>query len=182
MSAYYYLVSSLPMLRFDDRAPFASDTFLQLCKQHASHADFMLIEKTHYRSTGNEIFRHPLLKAWHRFWHATNLLLTQERSRKLGVESERYKVGSMAAQADSTDVVRAVMSAEHPLQAETMLLESCWKKLDWMGANHLFDIEFLLVYRMKLQVLERKDLFTPLEGNAEFKRLFSNLQTTIKSL
>jgi len=41
---------------------------------------------------------------------------------------------------------------------------------------------FLLSYRLKLQLLLRKDLFSPLEGNAEFKLLFSNLQTNIKSL
>ena len=182
MSVYYYLVSSLPMLRFDDQAPFTSETFLQLCNQHLSHTDYELISEARFRLHGSEVPHHSLLAAWYRFWHSTNLLLTQERARKLGLESEHYKTGSTFFESDSSDVVRDVLSAEHPLQAETVLLESYWKKLDWMETNHLFDIEFLLVYRLKLQILERKDLFTPLEGNAEFKRLFSNLQTTIKSL
>jgi len=57
-----------------------------------------------------------------------------------------------------------------------------WKYLDDLSGLHTFDIEALLAYAVKLQILERKGRFSLQDGNSEFKRLFSTLQSKIKSI
>jgi hypothetical protein len=80
------------------------------------------------------------------------------------------------------DLVKQAMQAEHPLAAELLLMRFFWDTADSLKQMRIFSIEVLYAYAIQLALLERKSLFTPLEGNAEFKRLFSNLQSIIKSI
>jgi hypothetical protein len=104
--------------------------------------------------------------------------LNDQRSKKLGLSSPKYhndgeKEGRIG------EAVRQAISNENALDAELSLLSLKWKYLDEIAALHYFDVEALLSYAVKLQLLKRKSLFTKEEGNAEFKRLFSNLQSEI---
>ncbi len=81
-----------------------------------------------------------------------------------------------------SETVRQALSNDDVLQAEMMLIRLHWNYLDDLSALHTFDIEGLLSYALKLKMLQRKkSLFTREEGNAEFKRLFSNIQTEIEN-
>ncbi len=180
MSSYYYLAASLPLLRIDEHGPCSDAEFMALCARHLSRSDYAILAKADLDARCTTA-PHRFLAAWNSFRKAVGVLLVEERARRLKLDSEHYKSGSMH-DGESAEVVRSVLTAEHPLQAESLLLEACWNKIESLAVNHTFDIVFLLAYRLKLQILERKDLFTPLEGNAEFKRLFSNLQMNIKSL
>ncbi|MFA6646414.1 MAG: DUF2764 domain-containing protein, partial [Sphaerochaetaceae bacterium] len=57
-----------------------------------------------------------------------------------------------------------------------------WQKATELIHLQIFTTEVVYTYAIQLSILERKSLFTPLEGDAEFKRLFSNLQSIIKSI
>ena len=74
------------------------------------------------------------------------------------------------------------MQTENPLESELLLMRFQWEKAEELLSTRVFDREVLFTYAIQLALLERKALFTPLEGNAEFKRLFSNLQSIIKSI
>ena len=101
--------------------------------------------------------------------------------KKLSIDDQRYR-NTEEKQPRIEEAVRMAMGAETPLQGELVLLQLLWKYVDDLSIGHVFDVEFLLAYHLKLQLLIRKELFSPMEGNAEFKRLFSNLQTNIKSI
>ncbi len=45
MASYYYLVATLPSLRYDGVLPFTTDTFLSLCKDQVSKAHYLLLEQ-----------------------------------------------------------------------------------------------------------------------------------------
>jgi hypothetical protein len=179
VASYYFLGASLPMLRFDENAPMSDDTFMGLCKAQLSGQDYALLE--HATLGKHEIGEHRFLIRWNSFFSTLQLLMATERAKKLGIDAEQYRP-RYAYQLEATTALKQIVQAEDPLQSELELLRACWRVLDDMETNHMFDMVFLLSYRLKLQLLLRKDLFSPLEGNAEFKRLFSNLQTNIKSL
>ncbi|HKL56952.1 MAG TPA: DUF2764 family protein [Sphaerochaeta sp.] len=174
MASYYYLVATLPMLRFDGSCPFSTDSFLEQCRTQVSERDYQTIAS----ALSGRGSLHPFLKRWQRFSSMVKKELNDQRSKKLSLSSPKYR-NDGEKEFRIGEAVRQALSNENALESELSLLALKWNYLDEISALHYFDVEALLSYAVKLQLLERKSLFTKEEGNAEFKRLFSNLQTEI---
>ena len=174
MASYYYLVATLPLLRYEAQSPFDTDSFLEQCKSQVTARDYQTIVSA---LTGRPS-THPFLKGWQQFASMVKKELNDQRSKKLGLSESKYRnEGEKAFRI--AEAVRQALSNENALDAELSLLALKWNYLDEVAALHYFDVEALLSYAVKLQLLQRKSLFTKEEGNAEFKRLFSNLQSEI---
>jgi hypothetical protein len=165
------------MLRFDDAAPFGCAAFLELCKGKVSPSDYETLSK----ALDGERSGHPFLKKWQTFYQMTKAELNDQRSRKLSRQTARYR-NDGPREHRITETVRVAVGSDNPLEGELALLQLFWKYLDELAVLHTFDLEGLLCYALKLQLLERKGLFDREDGNAEFKRLFSNLQTEIEKI
>ena len=174
MASYYYLVATLPMLRYDGQSPFDTASFLEQCKNQVSARDYQTIASA-LSGRGSS---HPFLKKWQQFASMVKKELNDQRSKKLNLSSPAYR-NDGEKEFRIAETVRQALSNANVLEAELSLLALKWNYLDEISALHYFDVEALLCYAVKLQLLERKSLFTKEEGNAEFKRLFSNLQTEI---
>ena len=181
MASYYYLVASLPMLRFDEAPPITMNQFLSSCKQSMNLRDYNLVEKLAQGEVGEVQHEHPFLADWSKFLLQMKLSLHEQRGKALGrvAESDR---ASFNRDIHSEEVVKLAMQAENPLEAELLLMQYHWTVAEALSQSCVFSIQVLFTYAIQLALLERKALFTPLEGNAEFKRLFSNLQSIIKSI
>lgn len=176
MASYYYLVATLPSLRYDGTPPFSVEKFVSLCKEHVGKHDFQTIEAAIRQRPSN----HSFLKQWQHFESMLKKELNDQRSRKLGLNSSIYK-NDGDKEHRIAEVVRQAVQNEDVLASENALLLLQWKFLDELSALHTFDVEGLLSYALKLTLLERKSLFIREEGNTEFKRLFSNLQSEIEN-
>ena len=174
MASYYYLVATLPLLRYEGSSPFDTLSFLEQCKNQVSARDYQAIES----ALSGRPSSHPFLKKWQQFTSMVAKELNDQRSKKLGLSASKYR-NEGEKEFRIGEAVRQALSNENALDAELSLLELKWNYLDEIEALHHFDVEALLAYAVKLQLLERKSLFTKEEGNAEFKRLFSNLQSEI---
>ncbi|NBK24843.1 MAG: DUF2764 family protein [Spirochaetia bacterium] len=174
MASYYYLVATLPMLRYESQSPFDTDSFLEQCKGQVSDRDYQsIVSALSGRSSS-----HPFLQKWQQFASMVKKELNDQRSKKLDLSAPKYRNDGEKAFRIG-EAVRQALSNENALDAELSLLSLKWDYLDEIAALHYFDVEALLAYALKLQLLQRKGLFTKEEGNAEFKRLFSNLQSEI---
>lgn len=176
MASYYYLVATLPSLRYDGVLPFTTDDFLELCKGQVSDAHYRLLVSA---ITG-DVKSHRFLSTYQHFADMVTNELTEARSRKLSLSDPAYR-NEGDKEAKIAETVRQALATEDVLQAELLLLQLHWKFLDDLSALHTFDIEALLSYALKLKMLQRKSLFSREEGNVEFKRLFSNIQTEIEN-
>lgn len=182
MSSYYYLVAALPMLRYDGAAPMTYEDFLELCRGNVSKRDFRLISSATLSPAGDDrSSTYPFLKKWNHFRDMVASELSDQRARKLEFCGDRYK-NEGDKEYRISETVRAALSAPNPLQGELLLISLYWKFLDDLGGLHAFDVDALLAYAVKLQLLERKGRFSSQEGNTEFRWLFSNLQSKIKSI
>lgn len=185
MSSYYYLVATLPMLRYEDSSPMSHEAFLELCHGNISDSDYRLVCSASLSSSAASDAEggksHPFLRKWEGFRDMVAKELNDQRARKLELGGDRYK-NDGDKEYRISETVRAALAASNPLQGELLLMQLYWKYLDDLSGLHTFDIEALLAYAVKLQILERKSRFTLQEGNSEFKRLFSNLQSKIKSI
>ena len=68
---------------------------------------------------------------------------------------------------------------ESPLQAEEALNLARWGYLDQLEAGHYFDIDKLVVYVLRLQLLERKARFDEQKGREMFDLVYGEITRPI---
>ncbi len=173
MASYYYLISSLPMLRADCPMPFSYDTFLNMCQAAVSSSNYELLKNLSVNSTEG-----PLIKEWSEFYGKLSREMTYQRKLKHGIPCEQ------PAEHDDeiVRIVNSALSANNPLEAEEMLLSLEFAKLDSLIGMHYFDEYMLFGYALKLQLLQRQTVFELEKGKEEFKRLFDGIQAKILSI
>ena len=79
MASYYYLVSSLPMLKTQGEPPMDYAAFLGMCKTAVSSGVYQTLEELTVESD-----KGPLLSEWAGFYRALSRELTYQRNVKLG--------------------------------------------------------------------------------------------------
>lgn len=173
MASYYYLISSLPMLRTQGEPPMDYATFLSQCRSAVSEGTYKTLEELSVRSG-----KGPLLSEWGEFYQSLSRELTYQRSVKLG------RVCPVPSDRDSgiVQVVTAAVNAENPLEGERLLLDLEFRRLDDMIGLHNFDEYALYGYAMKLQLLERQRTFRYDRGKQDFDGLMDNIRQQISSL
>jgi len=104
--------------------------------------------------------------------------MADQRSKKLNISGDKYK-NTGDKEIRIVESVRNALSAPNALEGELLIMQLYWKYLDDESASHVFDLEGLLGFSIKLQLLERKSVFNREDGNKEFISLLSNLQSNI---
>ncbi len=173
MASYYYLISSLPMLRADSAMPFSYDTFLSMCQTCVDASTYKLLENLSVNSTEG-----PLVEDWAKFYGVLASELSYQRNLKLGRPCDQ----PVEREEETIRAVSAALNAQNPLEAEIQLLELEFKKLDELTSLHFFDAYTLFGYALKLKLLQRLTIFDTPKGQTEFKRLFDGIQAQILSI
>ena len=170
MASYYYLVSSLPMLKTQGEPPMDYAAFLGMCKTAVSSGVYQTLEV--------ESDKGPLLSEWAAFYKALSRELTYQRNVKLG------RPCPIPADRDAAIVqtVTAAVNAENPLEGERLLLDLEFRRLDDMIGLHNFDDHALYGYAMKLRLLERQRGFRYETGKRAFDGLMANIRQQVASL
>ena len=173
MATYYYLMSSLPDLYADEEMPITYDQFIIMCVGNVSEKKFELLKNLTLDSSEG-----PVMKKWSRFYSGLSAELNAQRSIALGkpyqVEYEKDPVSTLIAQ--------SAITAKNPLEGEKVLLEHEFEALDHYIGGHFHDDVCLFGYAIKLKLLERQSCFVKSKGQAEFKKLFDNVQQRVYNL
>ena len=171
--AYYYLISSLPMLKADGDMPFSYDQFLDMCKANLNDDKYKLLEElTLSSNTG------PFISKWASFYGIINEELCYQRKIKLG-----RKANPPAIRDESiSKLVASAISNKNPLVAEEMLLALEFEKLDELVGWHYFDDYALIGYALKLKLLERKKTFDKQKGKSEFNGIIEKMEHQILNM
>lgn len=171
MSNYYYLVSSLPMLFFHHGQPFISyKSFMEDCRRLIKHNDYIHLLNTklnsdHFYNNTTSTFM---------IWQKSNFALRNElvrlRAKKLNIDPQQY-IRPYYIDQSVSEIIKDNIEDFTPLQAEFHLMELQWRILEFLQSGHHFDLEFLILYSLKLQLLERKALLTDETGKARFNSI-----------
>lgn len=170
MASYYFLLSSLPMLRADGGMPFSYSEFLQKCRPCVSDARYAILQ-----SLTPDSDKGPLLAEWSKYYAVFKRELNSLRGRRLGRPEER----SLSKDETVLKEISAALGDKNPLDAEKALLSLQFKKLDELIGTHYFDDRALTGYALKLKLLERKSCFDQKKGKAELDRILDGLQKQI---
>ncbi|HAR68123.1 MAG TPA: hypothetical protein DCR55_18260 [Lentisphaeria bacterium] len=148
----YYLLASLPSLKFPGKPPVASEEFLATCRTQLGDADYALVDSATLELCASE---HPVLTRW-RDWDAgVRNSLAALRARKLSWPArDSHRAVPMAN--TSYAWLTGVVEAPSPLEGERLLDKARWRFLHDLQAGQAgFDLIGVVIYRLQLQLLER---------------------------
>ena len=157
MAEYYYLVATLTYLKFADAPPVSSEEFLSECRRWLSPEDMRSLESAgrgHHELMPGDA---PVLKEWKAFDRRLREELAVVRSARK--KSEAFK---------APERLRQFVDQQNPLLVELELERFRWGFLEDRGAVYFFDVNALIVYFLKLQMLERMAEFNKDAGEKFF--------------
>ncbi|MCF6335678.1 MAG: DUF2764 domain-containing protein [Spirochaetales bacterium] len=179
MGNYYYAVSSLPFLVFDVEPVITMLEFNDICNSAVSSADMKIIDSVVLSETDRADVDIPLLAEW-RAWEGS---LRNELAKLRGSDMEVLYdswLRDIEINTGAPLVARNAFKAESPLLAENVIDRGRWSFLDEIEVGHYFDIEKILVYSLRLQILERKQMFTSHRGEANFNVIYENIKEAVR--
>lgn len=165
----YYLTASLPVLTFGMKPPFSSRDFLDDCERvllpsdHASVREAFVDAKTEVS--------HPAVRQWQDFLRALRNELVVVRAERLKRDAAAMLHGERDPSALVIDAVEQAVKAPDPMAAEQILDNARWRFLDEIAAGHYFDMTGIIVYGLKLKILERYQAVNVLAGKEKFKEI-----------
>jgi len=162
MDKHYYLVSQLPSLQFDREPFFSVESFLEEAGKWMNRREYSLLVscrlfQTSLQRNGISVYD-------------TYLSFEERFSRELAEWRREQKKGQ---ERKLPPELAALVSEGDPLIVEKMLLKARWDFLDESVIEHHFDLSFLVVYFLKLQILEKLAEYDPEKGRDVYQRLIT---------
>jgi len=180
VGSYYYLMSQLPFLIYEQKPPMSSGAFKELAESLMDEDDASLLGNVHLDqdlSGDNEsaVTGCNFIDDWRVWERALRLNLEKSRAIKLKrdnlllAEPPFYPADAAAA------AHKAVNSESSPLDTEILLDKARWNAIENLAGNDYFDRNNVYAYLLKLMLIERRLLFNVERGFAEYKSLYASI-------
>ena len=182
MGSYYYLIAQLPFLTYGLEAPMSSSAFRDLAMTGLSRQDARGLECCNLALTARlnepDILGNKVSSAFIRYWYewedVLRLNLAKSRSIKLKRENIDQRIQDAPEYpADAAAAAKAAMAMDSPLEAELFLNKARWNAIDTYKYIDYFSENTIFTYYLKLQLMERREVFNMDEGFAEYKTLYA---------
>lgn len=174
MSEYYYFGASLPMLRMNQAPPISYDSFMKACSENLSRHD-MADMRLAVLAGGEGDATLSVVRAFRRYASELNKAINHERAKRLGFSG--YEKGS--DDKSISDRAREIVALSDPLKAEREVLSSYFDFLSSYESISPFSAESLMIYSLKLQIIEVSSSFSPEQGRSEFDKLYKSIEEDI---
>jgi hypothetical protein len=177
------------MLHFDAAPPVSHEFFLDLCAEHLPARLNELVRNARLDPEDGKNVEHPLLRHWYRWETALRNELVRLRAAAAGLDPVDYQRALPRPDYENGggDVVecelmaREVFAQDNPLIAEGALDRARWQILSSRELLHGFDEHRILVYALKLQILEKRATRTEEAGLARLDHIRQTAIEEIKS-
>jgi len=158
MDKYYYLAAQLPVLGFDQPLPIEIGDFLNEARKWLSPPDYRLLREIDIHTTTDSAEDPPTLKSFKHFEHRLRTELSHWR--KAYKQRLEYKPAAFQV---------SLLKEGNPLQIQINLLFLRWRFLNNLEFGHYSDLDFLVIYLLKLQILLRRRSFDKISGSEKFQ-------------
>ncbi len=160
MDKYYYVVAQLPLLYWEKEPAITQESFLEEAEKWLSHSDYAILSRARYDATDITISKPTLLKKYvEQEYHFRTELAAWRKAQRDGVD---YKP-------DSFNV--SLIKDGNPLEVEKALLRRRWDMIVAVEPDFHFDLEFLILYFFKLQILDKLSLYNKEKGLEIFQKI-----------
>ena len=160
---YYYVISSLPSLSLKEELPIRKNNFLSVCKENLKTTDFEMLRSIDLFEADQDKAPLDIVRHFFSWEREVRNALVKLRAERLGLDSVDFIRGGMSDHLTG-HIAEEAFNADSPLMAENILNKARWKYLDELEFGHYFDIEILVIFFIKLQILERVSLFDAVQG------------------
>lgn len=157
---YYYLVASLPYLKFEDGPPLSIGAFFQGCEKWLSDTDLRSLQTLDIEDFTMQPCDSLIVREWKSFDRQLRQGFAQIRDAKKEGRQEKHPV-----------IVQDIMAEQDPLLMEKALARKRWEFIDESELGLHFDLNILQLYYLKLQLLKRLAIFEAEKGKAVFESL-----------
>ena len=161
------------MLFPDSEKFMTQEEFLGCCETSLSKEDFKTLQSASLLPKVNS-GKNSVLADWSNWEISLRSELVKLRALKKGLDSDKYIQGNLG-EGSVFELARDAFNSPNPLEAEILLNSGRWDYLEMLESNHFFDLDRLIIYYLKLQILERKSLINHEKGQNDFKVLYSAL-------
>ena len=162
MDKYFYFVSQLPALVFDRDPGLTKDEFMEEAAKWLSAGDLKRLSAVTLFDSESDSKGPRLVREFREF------------EARFRTELAKWRKARHDGQDMKTFEFPAAMVKEgNPLEVEKKLLHWRWQQIDAMEGEHHFDLEWLILYYLKLQILQRISLYNKEKGLEIFRDLVS---------
>lgn len=175
MPRYYtYLISSLPYLFFDKEPPFSFFSFLERCKDFISEEEISLLKIAQEKEPVISEIKQPVLKDWFLFEFALRNELVKWRAIRKKEDPHKYlrKIDYLLP-SYLVNSLSQIFKTFSPIEAEKALDKIRWGFLEELEFGHFFDFAFLIIYGLKLLILERWERIRKVDKEEILQKLVS---------
>jgi hypothetical protein len=151
---YTYIIASLPALTFPALPPINRQKFLDACRDLVTAEELLLLEAL-LEDKELPVKDYALLARWVDFDTALRNELVNLRAGRKRKDPQKYIRENIYWSPEAIHAAMAAYKDISILDAEKILDLERWRYLDELCAGHFFDFEFLIVYALKLKILER---------------------------
>ncbi len=162
------------MLSLEAEKFMTEEEFLSTCETTISEKDFEDLKASLLLPIQGAVVSDPLLKGWYDWENTLRCELVKLRAAKKGTDAEKY-ITDNPGEAGLAEVAREAFNQSSPLESEKVLDRARWEYLDMLEAGHLFDIGKLIIYYLKLQLLNRRALLNREIGQQEYEKIYADI-------
>lgn len=174
---YYYLISSLPFLKLDIHEIPNELSFLKSAEQNISQKDFLYLKKVDlFRLELNCNIPEPL-HSWYQWEGSLRNQLVRLRCQRLGLATQKY-IHEVKDCFFNEEIASTAVKETNPLLAERYLNKKRWKFLDELDSRYYFDLNKLIIYYLKIQLLKTNSRYSYKEGLTNYKKILSSETTS----
>ncbi len=181
MKQYYNLPASLPYIDYDTESFLSPAEFCEQCEPWLTPSDLTVIQGLAKEGGLADFLDHleRVLPEYASYERGLRTALAQTRAQKL--QRDYFAPSGVSTGGEiERDTVEAFAQPD-ALQREMVLDRRRWAKLDELAVGHIFDIIFLVVYGLKLRLLQRKTSFTRQKGSENFSASYTSVWSGIQN-
>ena len=194
-SYYYYLVSQLPYLIFNQTPPMSSEAFKELARPMLSKEDAALLDLISLDPQPPEMGTgegpsyadslpscgSDFIDGWREWERALRLSLAKHRAIRIKREGTSMIEPPVFPVDAVTSAAKAVAAADSPIEGEVLVDRARWSAIEMLQGNDYFGRNTIFAYMLKLLILERRALFQVELGFSEYKSLYASILESVQS-
>ena len=155
MAGYYYLISSLPMLTFDEKALLSVEEFNEACMGKVAGNDLQVLGELSLIPEAGRVY--PMGSAAER-WRQWEICLRNRiavHRAPQGKDVHDYLQEESGSFGEIETGIQEAFALKNPLEREKYLDRMRWRALEDFESGHHFDFDKLCIYKLKLMLLDK---------------------------
>ncbi len=166
---YYYFGASLPVLTFAGKLPFTVAEFLEDAQRQLTPGDARLLSgllSGDHITTGNSV-----LQKVFEFERSLCNHVAVFRAQKNNRDPQTVIRGEHVVNPEMVQLVKSAADAADPLDGEKKISRARWKFYDNLMVGEFYTPAFILLYGLKLKIVERYHHIASPKGREKYEEL-----------